>query len=308
VKIVLYILLIFILITGLSFAGSKTKIIKPKNYGKKVTVIISGNKRTYYEVSNKNYTMLQVRGPGKLRILTRVVMQNNKDKVNYKLIYKLNGLDEQIVEFNNVNRSAKSSFKYNSYGYPGSRKDIELNLERGENNIQLRVLNSGLKVVARIIFEPRKVEKENWISFSPASSNEVVELITKEEISYYYRFSKEQPLKIEIIGSTELRVLTRFENNYKMKGRIDYRIQVVGDNNVLNTFLLSSKRSVVTYYRDNPELLPGKAREIYLKVDEGMHTFLIYPLDEDKGTLLGKVLFPEKDITNKTSISILDNY
>jgi len=304
----IYISLVFILIASLSFAGSKTKIIKPKNYNKKVTVLISGKKRTYYEVSDEKYTILQVRGPGKLRILTRAVIKKNEDKVNYKLIYKLNGLDEQIAEFNNVSKSVKSSFKNSSYSYPGMRKDIELTLKRGENSIQLRVLNSGLRVVTRIIFEPRKVEKENWISYSPASANEVVELITKEEISYYYRFSKKQPLKIKIIGPTELRILTRFENNYKMKGRINYRIQVASDNNVLNTFLLSSKRSVITYYKDSPELLPGKAREIYIKVDEGIHTFLIYPLDEDKGTVLGKVLFPEKDITNKTSLSILNDY
>lgn len=300
--------LIFILITSLSFAGSKTKIIKPKNHNKKITVLISGKKRSYYEVSDKKYTILQVRGPGKLRIMTRAVIKKNGDKVNYKLIYKLNGLDEQIAEFKNVSKSVKSSFKNNRYGYPGTRKDIELTLERGENSIQLRVPNSGLKVVTRVIFEPGKIEKENWISYSPASSNEVVELITKEEISYYYRFSKKQPLKINIIGPTELRIRTRFENNYKMKGRINYRIQVASDNNILNTFLLSSKRSVITYYNDTPELLPGKAREIYIKVDEGMHTFLVYPLDEDKGTVLGKILFPENDITNKASISILNDY
>lgn len=300
----LYISLIFILIAGLSFAGSKTKIIKPKNYNKKVTVLISGKKRTYYEISDRNYTMVQVRGPGKLRILTRAVLQFEKDKVNYKLIYKLNGLDEQIAEFDEVSKSVKSSFKNSSYGYTGIRKDIELNLERGENSIQLRNLNSGLKVVTRIIFEPGKIKKKNWISYSPASSNEVEDLITKEEISHYYRFSKQQPLRIEIIGPTELRVLTRFENNYKMRGRIDYRIQVSSDDNVINTFLLSSKRSVITYYKDNPELLPGKAREIYIKVNEGMHTFLVYPLDEDKGTMLGKILFPEKDIINKSSVTI----
>jgi len=293
----LYISLIFILIAGLSFAGSKTKIIKPKNYNKKVTVLISGKKRNYYEISYKNYTMVQVRGPGKLRILTRAVLQNDEDKVKYKLIYKLNGLDEQIAEFDEVSKSVKSIFKNSSYGYTGIRKDIELNLERGENSIQLRNLNSGLKVVTRIIFEPGKIKKKNWISYSPASSNEVEDLITKEEISHYYRFSKQQPLRIEIIGPTELRVLTRFENNYKMRGRIDYRIQVSSDDNVINTFLLSSKRSVITYYKDNPELLPGKAREIYIKVNEGMHTFLVYPLDD-------KILFPEKDIINKSSVTI----
>ncbi len=300
--------LIFILIAGFAFAGSKTKIIKPKNYNKKVTVIISGKRRAYYEISQNNYSIVQVRGPGKLKILTRAVLKEDQSKVNYKLIYKLNGLDEKIAEFKNVKKSGKSEFKHSSYGYPGIRKDIELNLERGENNIQLRVINSGLKVVTRIMFEPGKVAKENWIAMSPASPNEVVELVTKEDISFYYRFSKEEPLKIEIIGPTELRILTRFENNYRMKGRINYRIQVAGDNNVINTFLLSSKRSVVTYYKDNPELLPGKAREIYIKVDEGFHTFLVYPLDEDKETVLGKILFPEKDITNKTPVSVLDNY
>ena len=42
-----------------------------------------------------------------------------------------------------------------------------------------------------------------------------------------------------------------------------------------------------------------KAREIVIDIPAGKHMIEIYPLDEDKNTLLGKLLFPKKDVKLK---------
>jgi hypothetical protein len=134
------------------------------------------------------------------------------------------------------------------------------------------------------------------MAYSPSLPSEPVELISKESTTSYYRFSQAKPLKIEIFGPTELRVLTRTENHFQMKGRINYRIQVRENGLILNTYQLNSKVSEVAAYKDVKEMIPGTACEILVYVPKGKHIYEILPLDQDKSTLLGRLLIPVKDI------------
>ena len=81
-----------------------------------------------------------------------------------------------------------------------------------------------------------------------------------------------------------------------MKGMINYRLQVKEDGVIKNTYLFCSARSDVTSYKKEGNKIPGKAKEIAINVPRGTHTYEIIPLDEDKKTILGRVLFQKKDI------------
>ncbi len=106
----------------------------------------------------------------------------------------------------------------------------------------------------------------------------------------------EKPLKVEINGPTELRVLTRIENHYQMKGRIHYRVQVKENGHLTSTYQLNSRRSEIAVYKYDKELIPGKACEFVIDVPKGRHTYEVLPLDKDKKTLLGRFLLPKKDV------------
>lgn len=156
-----------------------------------------------------------------------------------------------------------------------------------------------MPVAVRYIFTATKPKKKDWIVFSPLTPSEPVDLISRESTVSYYRFSMDKPLKLEINGPTELRVLTRIENHYQMRGRIHYRIQVKEDAEVINTYQLSSKRSEVAVYKEDKDLIPGKACEFVIIIPKGRHTYEIFPLDKDKSTVLGRCLLPEKDVKLK---------
>jgi len=81
-----------------------------------------------------------------------------------------------------------------------------------------------------------------------------------------------------------------------MKGRIHYRIQIRENGKVINTYQLNSRRSEITVYKDDNELVPGKACEFVIIVPKGKHLYEIVPLDQDKNTVLGRFLMPEKDV------------
>ncbi len=68
---------------------------------------------------------------------------------------------------------------------------------------------------------------------------------------------------------------------------------------IINTYQLSSRRSDITIYKSQTELIPGKACEFVIDVPKGRHTYIISPLDKDKNTLLGRFLLPKKDVKLK---------
>ena len=179
---------------------------------------------------------------------------------------------------------------------PGEGKNLVLELGLGEHTIELSCKSEFPNIAARYLFTKTKQQKINWVSKSPLYPNEPVDLVNDEDVTHYFRFSNNKPLRVKITGPTVLRVLNRLENHYYMKGRINYRLQVKEDGAVKNTYLLSSVRSEVTTYRKDGEKIPGKAKEIVISVPDGTHIYEIIPLDEDKNSILGRILFPKNDI------------
>lgn len=282
-------------LTSIIMAEKSVKL-KPKNHRKKVTIISSGKIRAYYTLSDKKESIIIVRGPGILRLLSRARFKpGEKDKLNYKIVYSVDGEKEKQIKIKKVKRSKKATYKNGQLGVPGSLKDFDIKLGRGYHTIKILSDKNNPNVGLRYIFYPKKAKKRTWVDLEPLSPYEPVELVSKEETAKYYRFSPDKPLKVEIIGPTMLRVFTRVENDHKMKGRINYRLQIKKDGKVEHTYMLNSRKSEVTTYKNNGKMIPGKAKIVVFEVPKGKHIYEIAPIDEDKKTLLGKIVFPKND-------------
>lgn len=290
---------LLILIVILAFSGfnfSKPKIIKPTNSRSQFVLIESGKKKIFFEIPQKDPSIISVKGPGKLKVTTRAQFLNDINKLSYIVYYNIDGNEYVKANFNDVMGSNKIKFEDNKNGNPGLAKDIEIELGPGEHNLNFRRQDDKPLIVARYVFSKIKEKKLKWVMLSPSRPKEPVDLVTHENAVHYYRFSKDKPLKMKINGPSILRVLTRFENHYDMKGTINYRLQLKENGNVIHTYLLNSTFSDVTSYKDNNKLIPGKAKEFYIEVPKGKHTYIITPLDKDKNTILARVLFPKKDV------------
>ncbi len=290
-----------LIVTLINIAGfsqsNKPRSLKPTNFQKRVTTIVSEKTRYYYSLNDKEASVIRLTGPGTLRVITRGRFVPGEDeKIKYEIVYSIDGGKSESVRKSSVERSKKATFKNNTLGVPGQLEDFEIELGRGSHSIEFKLADKKYAVAARYIFTKKKVKKQEWIGYSPLQPSEPVDLISRESTIGYYRFSLENPLKVEINGPTELRLLTRIENHFQMKGRIHYRVQVSENGKVLNTYQLSSRRSEIAVYKDDNELIPGKACEFVINVPRGRHIYQIVPLDKDKNTILGRFLIPKKDI------------
>jgi len=293
----LILILIFLLPLNLFSASPKTKVLKPKNASAKVSIIISGKSKIYYPLSFKEPAILITKGPGELKIITRGQLNSQwNNNLDYSVYYRINGAEKIKVDFTNVKQDANAAFENESLGFPGTGKDIMIELGRGEHTIELWKGAENPKINSRFLFTNIKEKKIDWVPLSPLFPNEPVSLVTNEDVISYYRFSATKPLKVKITGPTTIRVLNRLENDYQMKGRINYRIQVKEDGKVKNTYMLNSVSSDLTKYKNDGRRTPGKAKEIIINVPGGTHAYEIIPLDKDKNTVLARVLFPKKDV------------
>ncbi len=278
-------------------SGKSARYVKPVNFQKKVTTIVSGKSRSYYSLNNEIASVINLRGPGVLRIITRARFAPGKDgTLKYEIKYTVDGGEMQSKIIANVKRTKNATYKNGSLGMPGQLRDFEIELDRGDHTIELFLKDVDTPVAVRYKFTPTKAKKQDWIAFCPLRPSEPVDLISRESTVKYYRFSMEKPVKVELTGPTQLRVLSRIENHYHMKGRINYRLQVVENGEVKNTYQLSSRRSEIAVYKNDKDIIPGKACEFVINVPQGKHIYEIKPLDKNKSTVLGRFLLPEKDV------------
>jgi hypothetical protein len=294
-KLAFFLILIFLLSSGWQDGISKAKVLKPQNAGAKISLLISGKKVAYYTLPFTEPAVITVKGPGKLKIISRGLLSSpERKKLNYTVFYRINGAEKVKVDFNNIQPDAKAKFEEASHGYPSKGENIIIELSRGEHTIEFWSNRDNSQICSRFLFTETREKKIDWISLSPAYPNEPVSLVTNEDIVSYYRYSSSKPLIIRITGPTVVRVLNRIEFDFRMKGRVNYRIQVSEDKKVKNTYMLGSVRSDVTGYKKTGKKTPGKANEIVISVPAGRHTYEIISLD--KHTILARILFPKKDI------------
>lgn len=281
----------------LAQTATESKPVKPTGFQKKIGTIVSGKTRSYYALSNVEAAVIIVEGPGTLAVNTRAQFNPGETGMKkYTVLYTIDGDGLNSKAVTGAEPSAQAAYEDNKLGTPGELKTIEIELLRGSHTIEFKLQDITCNVAARYVFTPAKLKKQEWVAYSPMLPSQPVELVSRESTTGYYRFSMEKPLKIEIIGPTELRVLTRTENHYQMKGGINYRVQVKESGKVINTYQLHSRVSDVAVYKEEKDLIPGTACEFVIYVPKGNHVYEILPMDQDKGTLLGRLLIPVKDI------------
>lgn len=296
-KLLLALLLMALSLPPVMAQSSKTRLIKPTDYQQKVVTVINKKDRSYYQLDATKASVVRVQGPGRLRVISRAMFADAASaKASYSLQYDVDGGEKQTKKFSGIKRASDASYKISAMGAPGIGKDFEIALGRGNHTINFVNNTPAQPVAIRYIFVPGKAKKRDWIPFSPLKPMEPVEIISGESSVTYYRFSNEKPLQVTVIGPTELRVLSRIENHYNMRGRIDYRVQVSEKEKIINTYLLSSSRSDVAAYKENTDLIPGKGCEFVIDVPSGKHTYQITLLDKSDQTVLGRMLLPKKDV------------
>ena len=143
------------------------------------------------------------------------------------------------------------------------------------------------------------MENLRRIPFQPHRFTKAVDLEVKEKITTYYRIGDENELQLNVIGSTNLKILARLEYDQTMRGDQKYRFQILEGDKVIETYSLSTELSDLAKYIEPTSTLLSRGETVYLDVPKGLHSYRIVLLDENRTALI-KFLIPVKDLGNES--------
>ena len=277
------------------------KLLKPSK-GKKVSLNISGKKRTYWKMDKSNQIVVNITGPSELKMITRMVLPGDEKEGVYSFITHLN--DEKLP------LTARATQYSMSTKYPkisdqriGQSRTIILNIAPGENKYTFSLPEDTQNVVYARFLAPDIKPKENisYIAFLPRSFSDEVKITVKEHEYIYYRSNAEKPVEIEVIGPSKIKCISRLEIDYKMRGNKPYRIQVVEGDSIVLTDFFTAEISATAEYLEKSEKVIGKGEVLYIDVPEGVHRYSVSTPDPDQNVIF-RFYIPEKDLGNDKNL------
>ncbi len=269
--------LIFGLILSSCFAG----VIKPENAKKyRDILIVSGNRSSYYKLKDESL-VYKVKGPQRIKIYSRVVLNTKKKKSTpYGFEIQLNGNQPlQVNHDQKISKGVKSPQHPNHYF---SKSTIDyVSVPSGVNEVILRPKKRGQPVLVRIL-EDRQAPKGKKRRVDALSEEDPIKLISKGKRLSYYALRKDHPLFVTLKGPVNLEITSRLGFDQQMGREEDYRIQVLDNGKVVGTYYFSTDRSEVTTVDGQNDIVPGGWRSCDVKLGKGMHEVKVRLLDEDR--------------------------
>jgi hypothetical protein len=274
--------------------------LKPLN-GKPVTVQLKSKQHLYHFVTKTEPVKLEVAGPVKIEVLTRLAIPASATgKIAYAIVVSEGG--KQIKQYKTTTEVSDVTFVDDPSGVGKSRK-CSLEIPEGEHTFvfaleseiadhcALRFALSGKNNLARAL-HGKSVRVE------PLSYDRVVTAVVAEKLITYYVATKEKPIQLRVIGPTDVVVDARLNFDAKMIGKQSYTIAVVEGAKTLLTAPLTSTKSVGAFYKDWKEVVPGKINLLRLGVPAGEHLYQFVLKEGLASSVSLKFSIPEKAVTN----------
>jgi hypothetical protein len=274
--------------------------LKPLN-GKTVSVRIGQKEHIWHFVTRKEPVKLEISGPVKIEILTRLALPKPATgKYSYAIAASEEGT--QLKEYHTTSESSDASF-IDDPAVPAKSRKWSLNVPDGEHTITftlaadlaekcaLRFMHSGKNNLAKAM-HGRSVRIE------PLSFGRVATAVVGEKLITYYVATRENPVQLHVIGPTDIVVDARLNFDAKMLGKQTYTLNIAEGSKTLLTAPLKTTKSVGAYYQDWKEVVPGKINILRLNVPEGDHTYQLSLSDGVAQSVSLKFSIPERDVAN----------
>lgn len=273
------------------------KYLTPYTFDRQVDVQIVGKSREYYALTDDDRVQIKVKGPTRLRVVSRAVLNANQDSTEYQFLGRREGAQKSVTFRHRSHVFDNATISGESDGNVTAARSKVIDVPRGEQTYTFFLpRHSKQTVLLRFARESTDfAQGSKIIALTPVSYSSRVDLVTKEEASAYYRMGSKDNVKLQLIGPATLKVMTRIEFDQNMNGRQKWRVQVIEDGKVKATHSLSATRSQVTTYREAATVVPSRAEPLFIEVPEGTHDYE-FRLPDNHRSVLFRFLLPEKQL------------
>lgn len=288
-------LLIFLAAAFTSQAQAKAnwRLVKAKKASKKVYLKVKTGKRTYYHLDLQHPVVIEVQGPARLRIITRLdfAKEDGKDAKYKVLLYR----GKKVIKTLSKKTQPTKKAYLGSKTIPGASRSLYLDVPPGKHTYTVK-LPKGAHYSVKV--RPLVRAKYKFVAIHPDAYAAVVPLVYKERELTYFRLTSAKPVEKTLVGPTVLLIVTSLEFTKSMKGKQRYRIQLLLDGKPQKTYTFAVKKADTVSYKSEAYLVPSQKKEIYYKIPKGRHKVSLKVIDTNAQGVLCNLLIPEKHITN----------
>lgn len=269
----------------------------PSSFDSKTELLISGKRREYFALQEGQQIELKIKGPSRLKVISRVALKSAADSSQYTYLVLRKGSRKTLTFSHTAHASDKASFVGDLQGALGVSRTKIIDIPRGEHTYVV-YLPKGIqhKLFLRFALDTNAfTEGTPVVAMTPSEFTTQVDLVSGEDVSSYYRIGTGHHAAIKLIGPATLKVMARIEFDETMTGRQKWKVQVTEDGKVKGTYVLAATRSDVSVYRDPTALVASRAETFYVEIPAGEHRYEFTMPDNHRTTLL-RFLLPENQL------------
>ncbi len=272
----------------------------PAAFDKKVDVNLSGKNHAYYVLEHGTKVDVEVKGPSKLRIVSRAVFDVSADSLTYSYSGMRTGSRKATVYKHATRPADKVTLVSDSAKRIGLSRTKVIDVPRGTQTYTFTLpKNASTRVLMHFTLDANEFTRgTDVVAMTPSEFTTAVDLVSHEEASPYYRIGTGHQVALKLVGPVTLKVLSRIEFDANMSGRQKWKVRVSEDARTKGTYSLGSRKSDVTTYREQSALVASRAETFYVEVPAGEHRYE-FTLPENHRTVLLRFLLPKNELAKE---------
>lgn len=268
----------------------------PRGDRTEVCLRIGEVRATYFALNPDEPTLLRVRGPRRVKILTRYLFAPDEESpAAHAVRVEIDGRQELSEALRARPHEGTAACED---GRAASRlRRFYVTVPAGWHDVTVAAETSGPGVVAARFFrEVSRVSREH-VSLAPERYAAVATLqFDSGARSSYYLFDAERPLVVEVGGPTTAVIWTRLDFDHTMTGMQPYGLEIRVDGEVRRTCQYHTGKLDAAAWVERPDVLPGARKTLRLPVAKGRHRIEIRCLRPSGCGVAAMVRIPAGDV------------
>lgn len=252
----------YVITIALLFGLASSKVVTPEEGGKKTSIIVKDKSYDYWLINRNGEAKFTVSGIATARIYVRTEV-GKKPNITIKL-------DNTKLKSITIDEKQSNIAHTKVFNKVTKAWTINLKIPRGKHILSLE---SDDEIIVRLTSK----KKVSYIAMAPQRHDGGMVLVAGEEEFGYYRCSQDKAVEYVLIGPGTTTLYTRLLFSPGMMGTQHYKLRIQVDNNEPTIYEFESKASAVSYFRNNGQIIPGKAKKIKIKIPKGKHTISVKP-------------------------------
>lgn len=293
-------LALIVAFVSIALARSGYQYRKPSNFDDDIQLIISGKTRHYFVLDQDSNVEITVKGPSKLKVMSRLVMTNGQESGEYKFNYQIDDSKKVKTVSHKTVASDKVEYKDNKEGVVSVIRKRIIDVPRGSHTYRFSLPEGAIETLY-MRFSQKTNEFTGGtpvVAMTPFQFTTSVDLVSREESYTYYRVGNEDRVVLKLVGPATMKVLSRIEFDSQMQGKQKWKVQLLEDGKESRVYNLSASKSEVNVYREESALVPSHAETFYIEIPKGEHVYE-FKLPENHRTAIFRFLLPKSELDGK---------